>query len=207
MSNIKKYFIFKCGSFFFYLNKIVIPVFLFFIFSTANALVTELGVSYSYKKSTFDENNNIESQSTTGSVSFYVWERVAIEMSYTNGLYTKKEMQPNMLSAVLRTTTQYTDIYGADLILVLADRNAMVQPYLKAGAAQVSRRQVVQDGPSNPSWEIKYSGLSPSYGAGLKILLSQTLSLKASYDIIQTPVDNNTKVEEISGRIGLGWSL
>ncbi len=171
------------------------------------AMVTEVGISYSYKKSTFDEYNKIETQSSTASVSFYIWERVALELSYTNGLYTKNEKQPNLLGATLRTTTQYTNIYGADLILVLADRNAVIQPFIKAGGAQVNRRQVVQDDNSGNPWEIKYSGISPSYGAGIKFALSQTFSIRASYDIIQTPVDDNTKVEELSGRIGLSWAL
>ncbi len=165
---------------------------------------TEVGVNYSYKKSAFDSDNNNEQQSTSGSLSFYFWERVALELSYTNSLYVKKEKQPDFAGAFLRTTTQYTDVYGADLIFILADRKASFQPYLKGGAAQVKVRQVVQDTGSN-AWEITYSGLSPSVGVGLKFFLTEAFAIRASYDAIQTPVNNDTKVTDVTGRIGISW--
>ena len=61
--------------------------------STAVAEI-ELGINYSYKKSTFDVSNNTEQQSLTGSISFYLWQHIALEFSYTNGLFMKKEKQP-----------------------------------------------------------------------------------------------------------------
>lgn len=170
----------------------------------AHAVNTELGINYSYKKSSFDSDNNTESQSATGSISFYFWERVALELSYTNGLYVKKEKQPDSAGALLRETTQYTDVYGSDLIFVLADRKATVQPYLKGGVAYVRVKQVVQDEGAN-AWDLVYSGASPSYGVGLKIFLTEAFALRASYDALQTPVNNDTKITEISGRVGISW--
>jgi hypothetical protein len=166
----------------------------------------ELGVNYSYKKSAFDTDNNTEQQSTTGSISLYFWERVALELSYTNGLYVKKEKQPSYAGSFLRTTTQYTDVYGSDLIFVLADRKAMFQPYLKAGGAYVRVKQVVQDEGANP-WEILYSGPSPSYGVGFKFFLTEAFAIRVSYDAIETPVNNDTKVTDITGRVGVSWIL
>ncbi|MGZ5279875.1 MAG: outer membrane beta-barrel protein, partial [Pseudobdellovibrionaceae bacterium] len=121
----------------------------------AYAVNAELGINYSYKKSAFDDMNNSEQQSATGSVSLYFWERVALELSYTNSLYVKKEKQPEFAGAFLRTTTQYTDVYGTDLIFVLADRKAVFQPYLKGGVAMVKVKQVVQD-EGSAAWEILY---------------------------------------------------
>lgn len=166
----------------------------------------ELGTSYTYKKSAFDATNNTEQQATTGSISFYFWERIALELSYTNGLYVRKEKQPDFVGAFLRTTTQYSDIYGSDLIFILADRKAPFQPYLKGGGAYVNIKQVIQDDNNNP-WEMKYSGLSPSYGLGFKFFFTEALAIRTSYDVIETPVNNDVKVSEVSGRIGLSWML
>lgn len=170
----------------------------------SQAMNVELGVNYNYKKSTFDTTNNTEQQATTGSISFYFWEKVALELSYTNGLYVRKEKQPNFAGAFLRTTTQYSDIYGGDLIFVLSDKQAAFQPFIKGGAAYVKIRQVVQDDGANP-WEINYSGLSPSYGVGFKFFITQAFALRTSYDAIETPVNDNVKVTEINGRVGLSW--
>ena len=165
---------------------------------------TEIGVNYSYKKSTFDEDNNTEQQSATGSLSLYFWEKVAIEASYTSGLYVKKERQPNFAGSFLRTTTQTTDVYGLDLIWVLADKKAFFQPFLKGGGAYVRIKQVVQDTGGNP-WEIVYSGPSPSYGVGFKIFITDAFAFRASYDGLETPVNNSTKVTEYTGRMGVSW--
>lgn len=170
--------------------------------SQSYAVSTEVGVSYTYRKSAFDSENNTEQQSTTGSFSMYFWEQIALELSYTNTLYVKKEKQPDLAGAYLRTTTQYTDVYGADLIFVLAQKNAMFQPYVKGGIANVKVRQVVQDDGQNP-WELTYKGFSPSVGVGFKFFLSENFSFRTSYDMIQTPSNNNTKITDISGRVGL----
>lgn len=170
------------------------------------ALFTELGLSYNYKKSTFDQFNNQEQQASTASLSFYFWEKIALELSYTNGLYVKKEKNTADALALLRTTTQYTDVYGADLIFVFADRKAVFQPYVKGGGAYVKRKQVVQDEGAN-SWEIPYSGISPSYGVGAKIYLNESFAIKMAYDVLQTPLDNNVKVDEVTGRVGISWML
>ena len=172
--------------------------------STTAFASLELGVNYAYKKSSFDANNNQESQSTTGSISFYFWERVALEGSYTNSLFVKKEKQPEFAGAFQRTTTQNTDVYGLDLIFVLSDRKAMFQPYLKGGAAHVKVKQMVQDDNNNP-WEINYSGVSPSYGVGFKLFLTQAFAFRCSYDAIETPTTDNTKVTELNGRVGVSW--
>lgn len=175
-----------------------------FMSSTVHAINTELGVNYSYKKSMFDDMNNTEQQSATGSVSFYFWEKVALELSYTNGLYVKKEKQPDFAGAFQRTTTQYTDVYGADLIWVLAEKKAVFQPFIKGGGAFVRIKQVVQDD-NNATWELLYSGMSPSYGVGFKLFLTEAFALRTSYDGLETPTNNGTKITEFSGRIGVSW--
>lgn len=190
------------------INLFLLLFFLFILLPLKDAHAElELGVNYSYKKSTFDSDNTTEQQSTTGSVSIYLWKQVALEFSYTDGLFVKKEKNPNNAGSgnFLRITTVYSNIYGVDFIFIIADsKEAMVQPYVKLGAAQIKRRQVVQDDNNNP-WEINYAGLAPSYGAGLKFLLTKEFAIRTSYDVLQTPVDNNTKIDEVNGRVGLSW--
>ncbi len=171
----------------------------------ALAINTELGISYNYKKSAFDADNTTEQQSSTGSLSFYFWEQVALEISYTNSLYVKKERQPATVDSFLRTTTQFSDVYGADLIYILADRKAIFQPFIKGGGAYVRVKQVVADTNNGNPWEITYAGLSPSYGVGFKFFLTDAFAIRTSYDAIQTPVNNDTKVTDITGRAGVSW--
>lgn len=179
---------------------------LLIVFSAAPgfAINTELGINYNYKKSAFDSDNNTEQQSATGSISLYFWERVALELSYTDGLYVKKERQPAFAGAKLRTTTQYSTVYGADLIFILSDRKAVFQPYIKGGGAYVRVKQVVQDEGAE-AWEILHTGLSPSYGIGFKFFLTEAFAIRTSYDVIQTPVNNDTKVTDLTGRLGVSW--
>lgn len=185
-------------------NRLLFLSFLIIIPSISQALVTELGLSYSYRKSSFDESNNSEQQAVAGTVSFYLWERVALEFGYMNGLYVQKEQQPDNIGYQIRTTTLYSDTYSAELILVFADRKAKFQPFIKGGMSYLKRRRVVQD-EGSPSWEIKYDGVSPSYGAGIKFFFSENLSIRAGYDFLQTPADSETKVDEASGRLGISW--
>lgn len=187
------------------LKKLICLTF-FFLPLSSNSFYTSVGLKYAYKKSAFDSNNKTEQQSTTGSISFYFIESIALELSYTNGLYVKTEKQPNTAGAFQRTTTVYSDIYGLDLIYLFATRKDRYQPYIKAGMAQVKRQQIVQDDNNTP-WEIKYNGPSPSYGLGIKVYLTTVLAIDAGYDIIQTPVDQVSRIDEANGRLGLSWTF
>jgi opacity protein-like surface antigen len=187
---------------------------LFFVFcgliynSQALALGVELGINYTYKKTLIDDLNTTEQEGKTGTVSLYFWERLAVELSYTNGLYVKKERQDASTSSTLqRVTTQWSDIYGCDLIYVFADRKERFQPYVKGGVAYIKKKQTVQIG-TDPSFTIEPKpGYAPSYGAGIKFFFTENLSVRASYDIVRTPIDEGTSADDITGRIGLSWML
>lgn len=166
---------------------------------------TELGVSYNYRKAYFDATNNTEQQSTTANISLYFLERLALELSVSDSLAVRKEKQPNS-STKLRTQTIYGKAFGADLIYVFAGRKEPFQPFIRAGAAQLERRYVVQD-EGDIAWQITSKGNSPSYGAGFRFLLSESFALKVSYNVVQTPTDDNSKAEESEARVGLSWIL
>lgn len=169
------------------------------------AAYVELGVSYNYKKSTYDGNNNTEQQSTTGSVSFYAWEQIGIELSYTTGLYVQKSKNTVNATSLVRTTTQYSDIYGFDLIYVIWGKPNKFQPYIKGGGAYIKKKQIVQDEGQLPGEVLPPVAWAPSYGVGFKYFLTEALAIRAGYDILHTPIDNGVAVDDIAGRIGLSW--
>jgi hypothetical protein len=189
--------------------KYILPIFAsVFLFSLQSlALYTELGISYAYKKSTYDSLNNTEQQSTTGSLSFYAWEKLGLELSYTNGLYVQKAKSYGSSVALQRTTTQFSDIYGADLIFLITGKQAKFQPFVKGGAAYIRKKQVVQDDGQPANEAVPPAGVAPSYGVGLKFFITESLAIRAGYDVLRTPIDDNSKVDDITGRLGLSWVL
>lgn len=191
----------KLSSFFLFLSFVIGSL-------QAQALYTELGVNYAYKKSSMDAINNTEQQSTTGSVSLYFWDRVAIELSYTNSLYVKKEQNSAAATTSVRTTSQISDIYGCDLIYVFADKKASFQPYIKGGAAYIVKTQKTQID-NQPPWNIATPAgtpyIAPSYGIGLKFFLTDAIALRTGFDVMRTPIDPTNYVEDTNGRLGLSW--
>lgn len=171
----------------------------------AHALYTELGLSYGRKTTTFDENNAFDSESVTGSISLYFLERMALELSYTDALGLRREKAS--ASDAKRTTTQKSQIMGADLILTFADKKSLFQPYIKGGGAQISRYQEVKiEGQDTFTIEPETATV-PSYGAGLKIQMTETFGLKFSYDVWKTPIGGGLQTDDTSIRAGVTWIL
>lgn len=174
-------------------------------FDFAHAFYTELGLSYGRKTTTFDENNSFDSESATGSLSLYFMERLALELSYTEALGLRKE-KAGALDAS-RTTTQKSQIMGADLIIMFADKKSLFQPYIKGGGAQISRFQEIRiEGQDTYTIEPEVATV-PSYGAGLKIQITDTFGIKFSYDIWKTPIGGGLQTDDSSLRAGITWVL
>lgn len=165
----------------------------------AQAMYTEFGISQSYKKTSFSPDNFVESEMISGSVSFYVWEQVAIEFSYTKGLAVRKETEVNYPA---KTITQYSSIYGTDLILGFADRQSTFQPFIKGGAAYIEKRQVSQDAGTAAFQTNPKPGFVPSYGVGLKIKLTQNFGLSTSLDVWK---DEAASTNDLASRTGITW--
>nr|BFD58531.1 hypothetical protein CKG001_06380 [Bdellovibrio sp. CKG001]BFD61959.1 hypothetical protein BdHM001_06400 [Bdellovibrio sp. HM001]BFD65796.1 hypothetical protein HAGR004_08180 [Bdellovibrio sp. HAGR004] len=171
----------------------------------AHALFTELGLSYGRKTTTFDQDNSFDSESITGSLSLYFLERMALELSYTDAKGVREEKAS--ASDARRTTTQKSQILGADLILTFADRKALFQPYIKGGGAQISRFQQIKiEGQDTYTIEPE-SVTVPSYGAGLKIQVTESLGIKLSYDVWKTPIGGGLQTDDSSVRAGVTWAL
>lgn len=171
----------------------------------AHALFTEMGLSYGRKTTTFDKDNSFDSESITGSLSLYFLERLALELSYTDATGLREEKASS--NDARRTTTQKSQILGADLILVFAEKKAFFQPYIKGGGARISRYQQIKiEGQDTFTIEPETVTV-PSYGAGLKILLTESLGIKLSYDVWKTPIGEGLQTDDSSIRAGITWTL
>ena len=179
-------------------------IFLLFLSSSAWALNYELGVSYASKKNSFDKSNYFETESTTGSLSLYFSEIIALELSYTEAKANRYEKPPggNFLQ-----TYQKTEVLGADLIFVLAPKNSFIQPYIKGGAAQLKRKQVSYDSTNVPVPLPIETAIVPSYGLGVKFKVTDGLSFRISYDVWRTPVGGGVITDDNQLRAGLSWML
>ncbi|MCB0369882.1 MAG: porin family protein, partial [Bdellovibrionales bacterium] len=84
--------------------------------------------------------------------------------------------------------------------------------YLKAGVAQIKKTLSTKQSDvllNNETAPI--DSVSPSYGGGLKISLTDSFGLKVSYDAWRTEskdsYGNKSNVEDSSVRVGLTWML
>lgn len=175
------------------------------------AILTEFSVSYAQKKTFFNADNYNNTESTTGSVSFYFMEKLALELSYTNASVLREETIFDGTALKQQTSLQKIAVYQSDLILMLADRKATFQPYVKGGLAQIKKTL------SNKTSEVlvydtdPINSLSPSYGAGIKISITEAFGLKFSYDAWRTDskdsLGRKSAVEDSSVRAGITWLL
>lgn len=176
--------------------------------TTASALVTEVGLNYSRKKNSLNSENYSDAESVTGSLSFYFWERLALELSYTDASGVRRERIASGANSIDLISTLSTKVYGMDLIWVLADRKALFQPYIKGGAARLERRSEVKDYNLNLTYALEPDvALVPSYGVGFKVALTQTFGLKFSYDAWKTPLGGGSYSNDDSLRAGITWML
>ena len=176
---------------------------LLFLGGKSQALVTEIGLSYGYSKKTFNMSNFYQTDSKSASLSFYFFEKWALEMSYTDAFYESQESDTNST----RTVQQSSKIGGGSLVYMMQDKKNMIQPYIKAGVAHISKNQIVKYLNASAIETPESVGLAPSYGAGLKFVLSERLSLKLSYDVWQTPLSDNSSSDDTSFKAGFSWYL
>lgn len=188
-----------------YSNFIIISILSLILLSgeTTKALVTEIGLSYGYSKKTFNASNFYQTDSKASSLSFYFFEKWALEMSYTDSFYESQESDTNST----RTVQQSSQVSNGSLIYMMLDKKDLIQPYIKAGVAHITKKQVTKYLNASAIETPESVGWAPSYGAGLKFVLSERFSIKLSYDVWQTPLSDNTSSNDASFRAGLSWYL
>lgn len=188
----------KSRTFIQHLVLLILPLTFLCVYE-AGAITTELSVSYAQKKTTFNQDNFITTESITGSVSFYFFERIATEFSYTEATGLREEL----VVGNKQVTYQKTGILGADLILILLERTYFIQPYVKGGVARITRKQEIKVANLDPIKIEPDPAMVPSYGAGVKIAITQTFGVKLSYDIWKTPVGDGTTTDDSQMRAGV----
>ncbi|HAG90327.1 MAG TPA: hypothetical protein DCL41_00555 [Bdellovibrionales bacterium] len=182
------------------------------VFSTsAFAGFLEIGASVNYRRNSIDENNYSDTTSYTGSMSYYFWDRSAIEFSYTYGLG-KLSTKADGVGEIQRIQIAQFSMTSADLVLSLAGKEDLIQPYLKFGAGYVDKSIFLEDELTGRRLIKTQTGIVPSAGVGLKILLSKSLSLKLGVDAWTSPpddknADGSDRKDSIdyAGRAGLSW--
>ncbi len=188
-----------------------ILIFILLISVQSFAFLTEFSVSYAQKKTYFNSDNFNNTESTTASSSFYFMEKLAVELSYTDASVLREETIFNGTGYQQQTSLQKIVIYGSDLIVMLADRKALFQPYIKGGVAQIKKTLTTKNADVFVYSTDPINSLSPSYGAGIKIQLSEAFGLKFSYDAWRTDskdsAGNKSTVEDSSVRAGITWIL
>lgn len=189
-----------------------ILIILLLISTKSFAFLTELSLSYAQKKTYFNNLNYNNTESTTGSVSFYFMEKLAVELSYTDASVLREETIYNGNNGFTQVISlQKIAVYGSDLIVMLSDKKSVLQPYVKVGVAQIKKTLTTKNSdvfvyPSDP-----INSTSPSYGAGLKIALTEAFGIKLSYEAWRTEskdsTGNKSTVEDNSIRAGVTWIL
>ncbi len=173
----------------------------------SNAGIFEVGVTGSYRKSTVDDYNWEDRKEIGASVSYYFWAQSAIELSYTARLSTKSigTATPSVQRTEIQTEELY---YGADLVLSLTDMKSSIRPYIKGGALYIHKKeqyQQVQPTTDPANYAPFQDGWAPSVGAGIKIGLTETMSIKVGLETWNMTLYNGQKQYDYAGRAGLTW--
>lgn len=171
----------------------------------------EVGGNVNYRKSFVTPETYDESLSYTGSLSYYFMSQSAIELNYTDG-----ESNRFMPASTYNIETLYKfSMVGADLVLVFADRTAAFVPYIKMGGAYFTKKNLTtrfRDKATgsvfDTSTEEQKPMWVPSAGLGLKIGLTQSMSLKVGLDFWSSrPLSEKPVRIDTSARVGLSWFL
>ncbi|MCB0350695.1 MAG: outer membrane beta-barrel protein [Bdellovibrionales bacterium] len=177
----------------------------FLISFSATAGVMELGASYSTRNSSIDKDNYTENTSWTGSFAWYFLEMSAIEFSYTKGQATqslKAVADPN-------ATLYYADfeMFGADLVITFAGKTSVLQPFVRGGFARLKKEFYKEDTSNGQitAYGEPVDQVVPSYGAGLKINITQSFNIKGSYDRWRSGTNNDKDIWDDAIKGGISW--
>lgn len=193
-----------------------LPVSLFFVLlawllppAAAHAGFFEIGASGSYKRTNIDVDAYDESLSITGSIAYYLTESSAIEASYTDGS-SKRVISQDVPNG--HVTDLYYKSAGLDFVYTFGGKDSFIKPYIKAGVAYIISKRIVDqyrlaDGTLFAANVIEDTpGVVPSAGLGMRVGLTDTLSLKLGVDgWTSRPLNNSPVTVDLFGRAGLSW--
>ena len=179
----------------------------FVVTPVAQAGVMELGASASYRKTVVTSTNFSTQESYTGSLGYYFSDATALELSYTEG-YGKTTTDTYI-------QTVYFTVWGADFILTFGGKDAVFRPYVKAGAAYITKEYQYKQVNQDPLPAVRSCGTSPSGGAGFRLMLTANFAIKAGAEAWTSPLNENCLPEaeakkmqtqyDTSYRAGISW--
>jgi hypothetical protein len=182
-----------------------LTIFTTFLSEHSFAGLMEVSATYSTRSSRLDDDNYSESESLTGSFSWYFLDLSALELSYTKGLGTLSTKASGDPDAIKYLTEM--NMIGADLVFTFAGRESVIQPFVKAGAASVKKKifRELANGQTDTISETDGYKTVPSWGVGLKVNLTKSLAIKGSYDRWKSASDDDSDLwdEAIRGGISL----
>jgi outer membrane protein W len=175
----------------------------------AQAGFIEIGASGSYKYTNIDVDAHDESFALTGSLAYYLTESSAIELSYTDGS-NKRVISQDITNG--HVTEMYYQTAGLDFVYTFGAKEAVIKPYLKGGVVYILSKRIVDqyrlaDGTYYPATIIDDNpGFVPSTGFGVRIGLTESLSLKLGVDGWTSRSLNNPPITvDWFGRAGISW--
>lgn len=150
--------------------------------TVAYAGLMEVSTSFGVRSSSIDENNYNKNESWTGSFAWYFLEMSAIEISYTKGV-SEQSLKSDASTPALVYFSKF-EMYGADLVVTFAKKNSALQPFVRGGMAKI-KKNIYRKDTSNgqiDNYGEAVDDVVPSYGFGIKLMLTETFSIKGSYD-------------------------
>jgi outer membrane protein W len=172
----------------------------------AHAGFFEVGASGNYKKTHIADDVVDENLSITGSLAYLIDVQSALELSYTQG-----EQRTEVGASSGNNQIQRIDyrMAGLDFIYTFGEQQSTLRPYLKLGGMYIiekKRRTYYLFNTSQVSTSQEEPSLVPSAGVGFKLALSQSLSLKAGYDVWASKSVSQKGVRaDYATRVGLSW--
>ncbi len=157
----------------------------------------ELSVMGSYSKTNFGSNNFATTRRYTAALAYNLTKVTSLELSFMNtDSYVNQDP--------FQTSTTNEQILALSVLQALLPASMVVQPYVKAGAAQYNRLQKGTIA-GIPTREVFTKSPSGVLGGGVRIFLLKTFSLKAE---VQTYLADLKLIEaknNFSIQGGLGW--
>lgn len=165
-----------------------------------------MSYTYNQRDSFINDDNFNKSRSHTTSFAWYFMEMSAIELSYTNGDAEISGKAESDLSATKFIVKM--EMYEVNLIFTLFGKESIFQPYVKGGAAWVDKRIFRDDalGLTKISPDRNKKDPVPSFGVGARIVLTNHIRLRGSYDRWRSGKDNTgNETWDSALRVGVSY--
>jgi hypothetical protein len=136
----------------------------------AQAGVFELGGSYAYEKSTYNEGSFTWSRRWSASLGYYLSEESELEFSYQDSM--NRDFQDQV-----QDITYHDRVYSLNMNYFVAPKDSAIKPYFKVGVGQLNRDATgtYEGGYSAPG---RLDQVTVILGAGLKAKFGSRFGLK-----------------------------